>query len=58
MFIDLFHQLARLSPEDMKVVNNMRLLEGSSATKKKSSGGFSLKFDGQKVNKYSDCNAH
>ncbi|CBI38044.3 unnamed protein product, partial [Vitis vinifera] len=42
-------QLARLSPEDMKVVNNMRLLEGSSATKKKSSGGFSLKFDGQKV---------
>ncbi|KAL6322625.1 hypothetical protein AAG906_014297 [Vitis piasezkii] len=38
-------QLARLSPEDMKVVNNMRLLEGSSATKKKSSGGFSLKFE-------------
>ncbi|RVW57755.1 Protein transport Sec1a [Vitis vinifera] len=36
-------------PRDMKVVNNMRLLEGSSATKKKSSGGFSLKFDGQKV---------
>ncbi|OVA10308.1 Sec1-like protein [Macleaya cordata] len=41
-------QLARLSPEDMNAVNNMRLLEGSSDTKKNSIGGFSLKFDGQK----------
>ncbi|PON58678.1 Sec1-like protein [Trema orientale] len=41
-------QLAKLSREDMKVVNNMRLLGGS--TKKTSAGGFSLKFDGQKKN--------
>lgn len=50
MFIDLFHQLAKLSPEDMKVVNNMRMLEGSSASKKAAGGGFSLKFDAHKVN--------
>ncbi|KAK3195006.1 hypothetical protein Dsin_026316 [Dipteronia sinensis] len=42
-------QLARLSPEDMKVVNNMRLLGGSSDSKKTSTGSFSLKFDGQKT---------
>lgn len=41
-------QLAKLSEEDMIVVNNMRLLAGSSATKKNTSGGFSLKFDNQK----------
>uniref|UniRef100_A0A3N7FZ99 Uncharacterized protein n=1 Tax=Populus trichocarpa TaxID=3694 RepID=A0A3N7FZ99_POPTR len=41
-------QLARLSNEDMKVVNNMKLLGGSSETKK-TSGGFSLKFDNQKT---------
>ncbi|KAH7577788.1 hypothetical protein JRO89_XS01G0299500 [Xanthoceras sorbifolium] len=41
-------QLARLSPEDMKVVNNMRLLGGSSDSKKTSTSSFSLKFDGQK----------
>ena len=59
MFIDLFHQLAKLSPEDMKVMNNMRMLEGSSAAPKKmSGGGFSLKFDAHKVNKCSDCNAY
>ncbi|KAG6747987.1 hypothetical protein POTOM_047879 [Populus tomentosa] len=40
--------LARLSNEDMKVVNNMKLLGGSSETKK-TSGGFSLKFDNQKT---------
>ena len=34
----------------MKVVNNMKLLGGSSETKK-TSGGFSLKFDNQKVHK-------
>ncbi|KAL5571957.1 hypothetical protein UlMin_021554 [Ulmus minor] len=42
-------QLAKLSPEDMKVVNNMRVLGGSSK-KKTSSSGFSLKFDNQKKN--------
>ncbi|KAK9273663.1 hypothetical protein L1049_018473 [Liquidambar formosana] len=41
-------QLARLSSEDMKAVHNMRLLEGSSATKKTSTVSFSLKFDAQK----------
>ncbi|KAJ6722754.1 PROTEIN TRANSPORT SEC1A [Salix koriyanagi] len=41
-------QLARLSNEDMKVVNNMKLLGGSSETKK-TPGGFSLKFDNQKT---------
>lgn len=58
MFIDLFHQLAKLSPEDMKVVNNMRMLEGSSASKKAAGGGFSLKFDAHKVNKCSDSNTY
>ncbi|KAA8522289.1 hypothetical protein F0562_012962 [Nyssa sinensis] len=38
-------ELARLPPEDMNAVNNMRLLEGSSDTKKSSIGAFSLKFD-------------
>ncbi|KAM7494137.1 hypothetical protein LguiB_028746 [Lonicera macranthoides] len=37
-------ELARLPPEDMNAVYNMRLLEGSSDTKK-SSTTFSLKFD-------------
>ncbi|KAF9624022.1 hypothetical protein IFM89_007720 [Coptis chinensis] len=41
-------QLARLSHDDMNAVHNMRLLEGSSDTKKNSTGGFSLKFDVQK----------
>ncbi|KAF5187505.1 Syntaxin-binding protein [Thalictrum thalictroides] len=38
-------QLARLSPDDMNAVHNMRLLEGSSDAKKNSAGSFSLKFD-------------
>ncbi|KAF5954417.1 hypothetical protein HYC85_007273 [Camellia sinensis] len=38
-------ELARLPSEDMNAVNNMRLLEGSSDTKKSSTGAFSLKFD-------------
>ncbi|KAI7993965.1 SNARE-interacting protein KEULE [Camellia lanceoleosa] len=38
-------ELARLPTEDMNAVNNMRLLEGSSDTKKSSTGAFSLKFD-------------
>lgn len=41
-------QLAKLSHEDMKVVNNMQLLGGSS-NKKKATGSFSLKFDAQKT---------
>ncbi|XP_077245139.1 SNARE-interacting protein KEULE-like isoform X1 [Tasmannia lanceolata] len=40
-------QLARLSPDDMNAVNNMRYLAGSDV-KKASGGGFSLKFDIQK----------
>ncbi|XP_058104642.1 SNARE-interacting protein KEULE-like isoform X2 [Magnolia sinica] len=39
-------QLARLSSDDMNAVRNMRCLTGSET--KKTSGGFSLKFDGQK----------
>ncbi|KAM7275043.1 hypothetical protein ACFE04_016909 [Oxalis oulophora] len=48
---DKLMQLAKLSPEDMKVVNNMRILGGSSSSNvKKSSGSvFSLKFDDQKT---------
>ncbi|KAH7832846.1 hypothetical protein Vadar_000567 [Vaccinium darrowii] len=38
-------ELARLPPEDMNAVNNMRLLEGSSDTKKSSIGAQLLKFD-------------
>ncbi|KAL9670850.1 hypothetical protein QQ045_008409 [Rhodiola kirilowii] len=41
-------QLAKLAPEDMKFVKNMRMLEGTPDKKKASSGNFSLKFDGQK----------
>ncbi|WVZ17218.1 hypothetical protein V8G54_010200, partial [Vigna mungo] len=43
-------QLAKLSPDDLKVITNMQLLAGSS--NKKSSGGeggFSLKFNNQKT---------
>ncbi|CAM8957018.1 unnamed protein product [Rhodiola kirilowii] len=38
-------QLARLSNDDMNAVTSMRLLEGSSGTKKSSGGAFMLKFD-------------
>ncbi|XAR70405.1 hypothetical protein NMG60_11027249 [Bertholletia excelsa] len=38
-------ELARLPPDDMNAVNNMRFLEPSSDTKKSSIGAFSLKFD-------------
>ncbi|XP_002511719.2 protein transport Sec1a isoform X1 [Ricinus communis] len=41
-------QLAKLSETDMKAVKNMRLLVGSSVTKK-ASGSFSLKFNNQKT---------
>lgn len=39
-------QLAKLAPEDMKAVKNMRMLAGSE--KRKPSGSFSLKFDSKK----------
>ncbi|XP_050237339.1 protein transport Sec1a-like isoform X2 [Mercurialis annua] len=41
-------QLAKLSEKDMKAVTNMRLLVGSSVTKK-TTGSFSLKFTNQKT---------
>ena len=43
------NQLAKLSPDDMKVISNMQLLAGSSKKKSSTSGGFSLKFSNQKV---------
>ncbi|RDX77195.1 Protein transport Sec1a, partial [Mucuna pruriens] len=46
-------QLAKLSPDDMKIINNMQLLAGSSSNKKSatagSGGAFSLKFSNQKT---------
>lgn len=42
-------QLAKLPPEDMNAVSNMRLLGGAPDTKKSSAGSFSLKFDIHKV---------
>ena len=44
-------QLAKLPPDDMNAVNNMKLLGGVPDTKK-STGAFSLKFDIHKVNVY------
>ncbi|KAL8128507.1 hypothetical protein V2J09_017662 [Rumex salicifolius] len=41
-------QLAKLSAEDMKAIKNMMSLAHSSNNKKKTSVGFSLKFDAQK----------
>ncbi|GAV79454.1 Sec1 domain-containing protein [Cephalotus follicularis] len=38
-------KLANLPPDDMNAVNNMRLLGGSSDSKKSSTASFSLKFD-------------
>ncbi|KAL5743812.1 hypothetical protein ACOSP7_026677 [Xanthoceras sorbifolium] len=38
-------KLAKLAPDDMTAVNNMRFLGGSSESKKSSSGAFPLKFD-------------
>ncbi|KAL4602594.1 hypothetical protein ACB092_10G064100 [Castanea dentata] len=38
-------KLAKLPPEDMNAVHNLRLIGGSSDTKKSSTGTFSLKFD-------------
>lgn len=45
-------QLAKLSTDDMKVIQNMQLLAGSSTNKNSnasSKGAFSLKFDAKKV---------
>ncbi|TYI69667.1 hypothetical protein E1A91_D08G168600v1 [Gossypium mustelinum] len=44
-------QLAKLTPEDMKAINNMKYLGGSPQSKK-SSSGFSLKFDGGQKTKH------
>ncbi|KHM98888.1 Protein transport Sec1a [Glycine soja] len=41
-------QLAKLSPDDMKVISNMQQLAGSSNKKSSAAGGFSLKFSNQK----------
>jgi syntaxin-binding protein 1 len=41
-------KLAKLQPDDMNAVNNMRLLGGAPDTKKSSTSPFSLKFDIQK----------
>ncbi|XVE57753.1 hypothetical protein DITRI_Ditri04bG0115000 [Diplodiscus trichospermus] len=41
-------KLAKLPPEDMNAVNNMRLLAPPSDAKKSSAGAFSLKFDMKK----------
>ncbi|KAG5042068.1 hypothetical protein AAZX31_03G021500 [Glycine max] len=42
-------QLAKLSPDDMKVISNMQQLAGSSNKKSSAAGGFSLKFSNQKT---------
>ena len=42
-------QLAKLPPEDMNAVTNMRLLGTAPDSKKSSLGSFSLKFDIHKV---------
>ncbi|CAL5211061.1 unnamed protein product [Lathyrus oleraceus] len=42
-------QLAKLSPDDMKVISNMQLLAGSSTKKASAAGAFSLKFSNQKT---------
>ena len=42
-------QLAKLPPEDMSAVTNMRLLGAAPDSKKSSLGSFSLKFDIHKV---------
>lgn len=48
-FFYYFLQLARLPHDDTSAVYNMKLLEGSSDTKKSSIGPFALKFDVHKV---------
>ncbi|KAA8521921.1 hypothetical protein F0562_012765 [Nyssa sinensis] len=51
-------ELARLPPDDMKAVYNMRLLEGSADTKKNSNGAFSLKFDCSQEEAYYQKRSH
>jgi len=43
-------KLAKLPPDDIKAIQNVKLLEGTN-NKKKHHGAFSLKFDSQKVNR-------
>ncbi|XP_050900232.1 protein transport Sec1a isoform X3 [Lathyrus oleraceus] len=47
--ISLHVELAKLSPDDMKVISNMQLLAGSSTKKASAAGAFSLKFSNQKT---------
>lgn len=49
-------QLARLSDTDMKVVQNMKLIEGSDS-RSVSTGTFSLLFDSDKVSFYNRLHA-
>ncbi|KAF7844783.1 protein transport Sec1a-like [Senna tora] len=42
-------QLAKLSPDDMKVISNMQMLAGSSIRKTSNASSFSLKFSNQKT---------
>ena len=42
-------QLAKLPSDDMKAINSLRYLVSSDAKKDARAGGFSLKFDAQKV---------
>ncbi|KAJ9556422.1 hypothetical protein OSB04_011036 [Centaurea solstitialis] len=41
-------QVAKLPPEDIKIIQNMKYLEGTKIRKKHHHGSFSLKFDSQK----------
>jgi syntaxin-binding protein 1 len=48
-YVSSAFQVARLTDEDMIVVNNLRMLGGQPDTKKRSTGAFGLKFDINKV---------
>jgi hypothetical protein len=45
-------QLAKLPSDDMKVIKSLQYLVGSDAKKTGRPGGFSLKFDAQKVKSF------
>lgn len=49
-------QVARLTDEDMNVVNNLRMLGGQPDTKKGLTGAFGLKFEIHKVKIISSLN--
>lgn len=48
-YVSSTFQVARLTDEDMTIVNNLRMLGGQPDTKKRLTGAFGLKFDIQKV---------